>query len=517
ERVIGFIYDPAGRVTTQTLPDGREIQYTYDANGNLATLTPPGRPSHGFAYTPVNLNDEYIPPDVGAGTNHTLYTYNADKQLTLVTRPDGKTVSLDYDSVGRLRTQTITRGQTTYVYDTTTGNLTMITAPDGGTLTYAYDSSLLTSTIWSGTVAGSVSRTYDNNFRLTALQVNGANSIALGYDNDSLLTSAGSLTLTRDAQTGLITGTALGNTPDTPTYNGFGELASFMAAYSSATLYQTQFTRDLLGRIMTKTETIGGVTDTYTYHYDQAGRLDQVQKNGTVIASYAYDANGNRLSVIRPDGTVTGTYDAQDRLTQYGATTYTYTANGEVQSKTTGGQTATYEYDEVGNLLHVTFLDGTQIDYVLDGQNRRIGKKVGGTLVQGFLYQDGLRPIAELDGSGTMVSRFVYGSRATIPDYLIKGGVTYRIVADHLGSPRLVVDVATGIVVQRLDYDEFGRVLTDTNPGFQPFGFAGGLYDHDTKLVRFGARDYESETGRWTGKNPILFSGGDPNLYGYAM
>jgi len=44
--------------------------------------------------------------------------------------------------------------------------------------------------------------------------------------------------------------------------------------------------------------------------------------------------------------------------------------------------------------------------------------------------------------------------------------------------------------VQRLDYDEFGRVLLDTNPGFVPFGYAGGLYDADTGLVRFGSRDY---------------------------
>src|SRR5262249_22050243 len=151
---------------------------------------------------------------------------------------------------------------------------------------------------------------------------------------------------------------------------------SFMAAYSSATLYQTQFTRDLLGRIMTKTETIGGVTDTYTYHYDQAGRLDQVQKNGTVIASYAYDANGNRLSVSRPDGTVTGTYDARDRLTSYGATRYTYPANGELQSKTTGGQPTTYAYDGGGTLLRVPLPAGPQIDYVIDGQNRRTGKSV---------------------------------------------------------------------------------------------------------------------------------------------
>ncbi len=76
------------------------------------------------------------------------------------------------------------------------------------------------------------------------------------------------------------------------------------------------------------------------------------------------------------------------------------------------------------------------------------------------------------------------------------GGVTYRILTDHLGSPRLVVDTATGTVTQRLDYDEYGKVLADSNPGFQPFGFAGGIYDQQTGLIRFGARDYDAETGR---------------------
>jgi RHS repeat-associated protein len=68
-----------------------------------------------------------------------------------------------------------------------------------------------------------------------------------------------------------------------------------------------------------------------------------------------------------------------------------------------------------------------------------------------------------------------------------------------------------------MDYDELGRVLVDTNPGFQPFGFAGGLYDPETKLVRFGARDYDAETGRWTSKDPLRFAGGDANLYGYVL
>jgi RHS repeat-associated protein len=80
---------------------------------------------------------------------------------------------------------------------------------------------------------------------------------------------------------------------------------------------------------------------------------------------------------------------------------------------------------------------------------------------------------------------------------------------------RLVVVAATGEVVQRLDYDSFGNILADTNPGFQPFGFAGGIYDPDTGLTRFGARDYDPAAGRWTAKDPIGFAGGQTNLYAY--
>ena len=156
------------------------------------------------------------------------------------------------------------------------------------------------------------------------------------------------------------------------------------------------------------------------------------------------------------------------------------------------------DYDALGNLTHVLLPTGENVDYVVDGLNRRIGRRLNGALVQGFLYEDALRPIAELDGANQLVSRFVYATRVNVPEYMIKAGATYRLVSDHLGSVRLVVHVATGAVAQRLDYDEFGQVLTDTNPGFQPFGFGGGLYDRGTGLVRFGARDYAPQFGRWT-------------------
>jgi RHS repeat-associated protein len=157
------------------------------------------------------------------------------------------------------------------------------------------------------------------------------------------------------------------------------------------------------------------------------------------------------------------------------------------------------------------------IDYLIDGQNRRIGKKVGCVLVQAFLYENQLRPVAELDGSGNVVSRFVYGEKVNVPEYLVKATGTYRIVTDHLGSPRVVVNTATGAVAQELEYDAFGNLLADTGAGFQPFGFAGGIYDAHTKLTRFGARDYDGQTGRWAAKDPIGFDGGDLNLYGYVL
>ena len=91
----------------------------------------------------------------------------------------------------------------------------------------------------------------------------------------------------------------------------------------------------------------------------------------------------------------------------------------------------------------------------------------------------------------------------------------YLFVKDHLGSPRLVVNTSNGALAQRLDYDEWGVVTNDTNAAFQPFGFAGGLYDRDTQLVRFGARDYDVSVNRWTTKDTLRFGGG-PNFFVFS-
>ena len=515
-REVSFTYDGANRVLTQTLPGGRTVGFGWDPKGNLTALTPPGRPAHGFAYTPVDLTAEYAPPGVGQGPPETAYEYNLDKNPTLVTRPDGATIALGYDVAQRLTTITSPRGTATVTYDPTTGHVAALETPEGNTLSYTMDGPLVTATTWSGEINGSVERTYDSDFRIASISVNGANPVSYTYDDDGLLIQAGAMSLTRDPATGFLTGTTLGVVTTSYTYSPFGELSAMSASVSGSPIYTTTYTRDKLGRITTKAEMIQGVTKTYEYGYDTAGRLDAVTIDGILEADYDYDLNGNRLSKTTPAGTETGTYDDQDRMLTYAGASYTHTANGEMLTKTDGADVTSFGYDVFGNLLGVDLPDATAIDYVVDAKNRRIGRKVGGALTQGLLWQSQLAPIAELDGGGNLLSRFVHATRINVPNYLVKGGSTYRILTDHLGSPRLVIDTTTGAVAQRIDYDEWGVVLQDTSPGWMPFGFAGGGFETATGLLRFGARDFAGSHGRWLGKDSLLFRGGSPNLATYS-
>ena len=133
-----------------------------------------------------------------------------------------------------------------------------------------------------------------------------------------------------------------------------------------------------------------------------------------------------------------------------------------------------------------------------------------------YLWQELTTLLAVYNADDTVKQRFEYGLSHT-PVSFTQGGQRYYIQTDHLGSPR-VISNATGTIIKTISYDSYGYVISDSNPDFSiPFGFAGGLYDADTNLIRFGYRDYDPETGRWTARDPIGFAGGDTNLYGYVL
>jgi RHS repeat-associated protein len=502
------------------LPDNREVLFAYDSSGNLTSVTPPGRPAHTFTYAAADRLSIYNPPSLGLPVSATSYGYNAAGQVTVIRRATGDSVQFVYTTANRLNNIFFDRGGIGFTYNGTTGNLTSLSAPDSLGLAFTYDGSLPKSVTWSGAVSGSTAVTYNTDFQVTAQTVNGGNSVSFGYDSDGLLTSAGALGLRRSATIGRLDADSLivgGSTQKNDySYDAHGALSALLAKRGNDTLFRTAYVRDSLSRITQLIERLNGVTDTIAFAYDSVGRLKTVTRNGVTSASYTYDLNGNRASRTTSGGTVNATLDDQDRLTAYGSASYQYTAHGDLRKKIVGTDTTEYTYDALGNLTRVDLPNGDVIGYLIDAQNRRIGKTVNDTLVKAWLYQGQLTPVAELDGSGNVVSRFVYATGFNVPDYLVRNDSTYRIVRDHLGSVRLVVNVASGSVAQRIRYDEFGVETENTNPDWQPFGFAGGLTDDATGLVRFGVRDYAATVGRWTAKDPSGFVGGATGFYAYA-
>ena len=173
-------------------------------------------------------------------------------------------------------------------------------------------------------------------------------------------------------------------------------------------------------------------------------------------------------------------------------------------------------YNSIYNIKEDAEIKKKTIKYYQNALNQRVAKMVNGQVVEKYLWKDLTTLLAIYDKDDNLKQRFEYADQR-MPISMTSNGQKYYLHYDQVGSLRAITDTSHNIV-KEIVYDTYGNILSDSNPSFTiPFGFAGGLYDVDTKLTRFGYRDYDAYTGKWTAKDPIGFSGGDSNLYGYVL
>ena len=429
-----------------------------------------------------------------------------------------------------------------YDYQNQTDLLTSAISPDDVRTQYEYLNGHISAIQNDRPFRSSIGYTYNQDGTIATTNISAGNrtnfQLNYKYDKDGLVIGVNALSFIRNAF-GVISQSKLGVLSDRISFDSVGLPTQRVVMKDNKALVTKSFQRDRVGRIV-KTSTIGlGLKGTFDvdYKYDKAGRLTYVEGLAFNRRSYKYDANGNRIELSKQGKVIKARYDDQDRLTNYGTLEYKYDQNGALKTKIehkfdwshknfnskldTKKQTH-YVYDVFGNLKSVTLPGGKRIEYIIDAQNRRIGKKLNGKFVQGFIYLNQTQIAAEIDANGNITKNFIYASKINSPDFMVMNGKRYRIISDQVGTPHLVLDTQSGSPVHVTYKDEFGDDLIGPfkrveQKNLLPFGFAGGLYDPDTNLIRFGARDYDPETGRWTSKDPILFNGGDTNLYGYTF
>ncbi len=504
-------FDGQGNPQAFQRADGQRTVVDLSGTGTPIGVSVDGEPVFTLGTNNAGQLTSYAPVD-GTSFDVTSFTYDGGR-LTGEANPDGTSAAYSYDSMGRLAAANGGGGEYAPVY-AASGIVSGWQLPDGETETRTLDGNVALGTALAGPVAGEINVERDGAGRITSLAAGGGPRIPLGYDSDQLLTTIGDLVVTRDPASGRASSTQAGVVSTTTSYDEFGALKDTSASGPAGALFAETFGRDLLGRITTETDTFGGQASQLTYSYDAAGRLSQASRDGQALV-LGYD---NRDNVTSLTGSQTASFsiDRRNQLTSDGTSTYEWTSAGTLRSIKTGGQKTTLTFDGIGQLTDVQSASGQRIHYLYDASGRRIGRTVDGVLDAGWLYlPDSTLPLAQVDAAGKTVATFAYAGPGA-PAEMLKDGRTYRIVSDHLGSPRLVVDDASGQIAEQLDYDVFGRVVSDTNPGFQPFGYAGGLLDPATGFVRLGVRDYDPAIARWTSRDPAFLSGGQANLYEYA-
>lgn len=463
-----FTYDSAGNRTGSTDARGVVITYEYDALNRLTNIIYPAAPSENVTYlydsttngnygigrltsiitSTTRLDFEYnhaglITKKYAQAANtfvSTHYRYDVAGNLTGITYPSGREVNYQLDALARISSIT-TKLNASAPEQTLINNIAYL--PFGPANTYQYGNNLTHVKI------------YDQDYRLTGIQVDGILNRSYGYDLVNNITSINN---------------ALSSTHD--------QIYSY----------------DALNRLITASGGYGNLI----YDYDAVGnRLSEIRNGSSDI--YQYETTSNRLSgITRASGNRNFTYDSAGNPVQRTADdnseqNFTFNNANRLSSVSVNGtQTATYTYNPLGQRVVKTLSNG----------NKEI-----------YHYDESGQLIAVTDGTGATLREYIYWGNQQIA--LITNGNTYYIHNDHLNTPQVMTNQSQQVVWMG-DYEPFGEVATNQNNSTEIFSrFPGQYLDSETGLYYNYFRDYDPSIGRYIESDPIGLQGGI-NTYAYV-
>jgi len=147
-----------------------------------------------------------------------------------------------------------------------------------------------------------------------------------------------------------------------------------------------------------------------------------------------------------------------------------------------------------------------KITYNYDLSGRRIKKSVDGYKTT-YCY-DGGHVIAEYDGNGNLLRKYVYGPRVDEPVCMLEvadSNAAYYYHFDGLGSVVALSD-SSGNTIQRYEYTVYGRVAAQDPNHPNPYMFTGRRFDFETGLYYYRARYYNPYIGRFLQTDPVGYS-----------
>lgn len=505
DRITKLVYDLAGQVVkTQvaygTADQADETTLTYTNNGKQASITDGNGNRTAFTYDGFDrlYQTQFPSPTTQGASNASDYeqlSYDANGNRTSLRKRDGRTLTFGYDALDRLTSKIVPDGcapiqigacpnaaatrDVYYGYDLQGRPLyARFDSTSGEGVTNGYDGlgRLISSTIAQGGLAAVIGQAFDANGNRTRLTYPDGVRFDYAYDN-----------LNRLQQLFENGGAAVGSFG----YNAQGMLASgqrgaVLNSYGyDAIRRPTSLSSDFLG-------TAADVTTTFAYNpasqiTSRTRSNDGYAWTGAVNVDRGYATNG--LNQYTAAGPATFSYDANGNLTGDGTNTYGYDAENRLVTASNG---TTLVYDPTGRLFQTT------------------GASAG---VTRFVY-DGDELIAEYDGTGAMLRRYVHGPSEDDPMLWYEGsglGNQRSLQVDHQRSIVAVADAGANAIAIN-SYDEYGIPGSGNLGRFQ---YTGQTWLPELGLYYYKARLYSPTLGRFLQTDPIGYADG-PNWYAYV-